>query len=108
VGGASTAYALRTVRYGGAVALSGLVAGTGLETTVLPFILRDVSLLGADSVSTPMEERRSVWERLTGDLSPGDLERLVSRELALDEVDGYLDEVLSGSSRGRVPVRVGG
>jgi acrylyl-CoA reductase (NADPH) len=108
VGGAATAYALRTTRYGGAVATSGLVAGTGLKTTVLPFILRDVSLLGVDSVGTPIEERREVWSRLAGDLKPGDVDRLVQRELSLDEVDGYLDDVLKGEGRGRVPVRVGG
>jgi putative YhdH/YhfP family quinone oxidoreductase len=108
VGGESTAFALRTTRYGGAVAVSGLVAGIGLETTVMPFILRDVSLVGVDSVGTPIEERREVWKRLTDDLSPGDLDRLVDRELPLDEVDGYLDEVLKGGGRGRVLVRVGG
>src|SRR3954466_5185120 len=108
VGGDSTAYALRTTRYGGAVATSGLVGGTGLKTTILPFILRDVSLLGVDSVGTPIEERREVWNRLTDDLSPGDLDRLVDRELPLDEVNGYLDEVLDGGGRGRVLVRVGG
>jgi putative YhdH/YhfP family quinone oxidoreductase len=108
VGGAATAYALRTTRYGGAVATSGLVAGTGLKTTVLPFILRGVSLLGVDSVGTPIDERREVWRRLGDDLSPGDLDRLVTRELALDEVDGYLDQVLEGTSQGRVVVRVGG
>src|SRR4051794_8267148 len=107
VGGDSTAYALRTTRYGGAVATSGLVGGTGLKTTILPFILRDVSLLGADSVGTPIDERREIWNRLTDDLSPGDLERLVDRELTLDDVDGYLDEVLEGGGRGRVLVRVG-
>jgi acrylyl-CoA reductase (NADPH) len=108
VGGDSTAYALRATRYGGAVATSGLVGGTGLKTTVLPFILRDVSLLGVDSVGTPIGERREVWKRLTDDLSPGDLDRLVDRELPLDEVNGYLDEVLDGGGRGRVLVRVGG
>jgi acrylyl-CoA reductase (NADPH) len=107
VGGDSTAFALRTTRYGGAVATSGLVGGTGFEATVLPFILRDVSLLGVDSVNTPMDERREVWNRLAGDLAPGDVDRLVTRELALDEVDGYLDEVLTGSGHGRVVVRVG-
>lgn len=106
VGGAATAYALRTTRYGGAVATSGLVAGTRLETTVLPFILRGVSLLGVDSVGTPIGERRELWNRLADDLSPGDLDRLVTRELALDEVDAYLDEVLTGSGHGRVVVRV--
>jgi putative YhdH/YhfP family quinone oxidoreductase len=108
VGGDSTAFALRTTRYGGAVAVSGLVAGIGLKTTVMPFILRDVSLVGVDSVGTPIEERREVWKRLTDDLSPGDLDRLVDRELGLDEVDGYLDEVLEGGGRGRVLVRVAG
>jgi NADPH:quinone reductase-like Zn-dependent oxidoreductase len=107
VGGDSTAYALRTARYGGAVATSGLVGGTAFDATVLPFILRDVSLLGVDSVGTPMDERRRVWSRLAGDLSPGDVNRLVTRELSLDDVDGYLDEVLAGSGRGRVVVRVG-
>jgi putative YhdH/YhfP family quinone oxidoreductase len=108
VGGAATAYALRTTRYGGAVATSGLVAGTGLETTVLPFILRDVSLVGVDSVGTPIDERREVWRRLTDDLSPGDVDRLVTDELALDTVDSHLDDVLKGGSRGRVLVRVSG
>jgi putative YhdH/YhfP family quinone oxidoreductase len=107
VGGAATAYALRTTRYGGTVATSGLVAGTGLKTTVLPFILRDVTLAGVDSVGTPIDERREVWRRLGDDLSPGDLDRLITGELALDEVDGHLDAVLEGTSRGRVVVRVG-
>lgn len=108
VGGDSTAYALRTTRYGGAVATSGLVGGTGLKTTILPFILRDVALLGVDSVGTPIAERRDVWDRLAGDLGPGDVERLITRELALDEVDGYLDDVLGGGAQGRVIVRVNG
>jgi acrylyl-CoA reductase (NADPH) len=106
VGGAATAYALRTTRYGGAVATSGLVAGTSLETTVLPFILRDVSLLGTDSVGTPMEERKDVWNRLADDLSPGGLDRLVTRELPLDEVNSHLDDVLKGTGHGRVVVKV--
>src|SRR3954453_8550999 len=107
VGGEATAYALRTARYGGAVATSGLVGGISLKTTVMPFILRDVSLLGVDSVGPPIEERREVWNRLTDDLSPGDLDRLVDRELSLDDVDAYLDDVLGGSGRGRVLVPVG-
>jgi acrylyl-CoA reductase (NADPH) len=106
VGGAATAYALRTTRYGGAVATSGLVGGTGLETTVMPFILRDVSLLGVDSVNTPIDERRDVWRRLADDLSPGDIDRLVTRELSLDDVNGYLDDVLKGQGHGRVLVDV--
>jgi acrylyl-CoA reductase (NADPH) len=108
VGGAATAYALRTTRYGGAVALSGLTGGTDLRTTVFPFILRGVSLLGIDSVDTPTDVRRTVWERLAGDLRPKGLEDQITREIGLDEVDPFLDEVLAGRGRGRTVVRVGG
>jgi acrylyl-CoA reductase (NADPH) len=108
VGGAATAYALRTTRYNGAVALSGLTGGTGVETTVFPFILRGVSLLGIDSVNTPGDLRREVWERLAGDLRPQGLEEQITREISLDDVDPFLDEVLAGKARGRTVVRVGG
>jgi acrylyl-CoA reductase (NADPH) len=108
VGGAATAYALRTTRYGGAVALSGLTGGTDLQTTVFPFILRGVSLLGIDSVETPADVRRSVWGRLAGDLRPQGLEDQITRELALEDLDPFLDEVLAGKARGRTVVRVGG
>jgi acrylyl-CoA reductase (NADPH) len=108
VGGAALAYALRTLRYGGAVAASGLTGGTGLQTTVFPFILRAVSLLGVDSVNTPTEVRRRVWERLADDLRPPGLEDRITREITLDEVDPLLDDVLAGRARGRTVVRVGG
>jgi acrylyl-CoA reductase (NADPH) len=108
VGAAATAYALRTTRYGGAVALSGLTGGTNLATTVFPFILRGVSLLGIDSVETPSDVRRTVWERLAGDLRPKGLEDQITREIALDDLDPFLDEVLAGKAKGRTVVRVGG
>jgi acrylyl-CoA reductase (NADPH) len=108
VGGAATAYALRTTRYGGAVATSGLTGGTDLHTTIFPFILRSVALLGVDSVATPMAERREVWERLAGDLRPRGLEDTITREITLDDVDPFLDDVLAGKARGRTVVRVGG
>jgi acrylyl-CoA reductase (NADPH) len=107
VGGAATAYALRTTRYGGAVALSGLTGGTDVHTTVFPFILRGVSLLGIDSVATPPDLRREVWTRLAGDLRPKGLEEQITREISLDELDPFLDEVLAGKARGRTVVRVG-
>jgi len=108
VGGASLAYALRTLRYGGAVASSGLTGGVELRTTVLPFILRSASLLGIDSVQAPMAERRRTWERLAGDLRPGGLDEHLTREVALDEVDALLDGVLAGQGAGRTVVRVAG
>jgi acrylyl-CoA reductase (NADPH) len=108
VGGAATAYALRTTRYGGAVASSGLTGGTDLHTTIFPFILRSVSLLGIDSVGTPLAERRAVWERLASDLRPRGLEDQITREVSLDDVDALLDDVLAGKARGRTVVRIGG
>ena len=61
VGGRALAEALRTVRYGGAVAASGLTGGNDLATTVYPFIVRGVALLGIDTVATPIDERRALW-----------------------------------------------
>src|SRR3954451_24664828 len=106
VGGKATAYALRTTKYGGAVAVSGLTGGTSLETTVFPFILRGVSLLGVDSVNTPDDVRRKVWERLAGDLRPNGLAESITREIALDDVDPFLDDVLAGKGVGRTVVKV--
>ena len=108
VGGAALAYALRTTRYGGAVAVSGLTGGIDLHTTVFPFILRAVSVFGIDSVGTPIERRRAVWERLAGDLRPPALDDEITREVGLEDVDGLLDEVLAGRARGRTVVRIGG
>ena len=107
VGGAALAYALRTVRYDGAVAASGLTGGTDLHTTVFPFILRGVSLLGVDSVNTRTERRREVWRRLAGDLRPPGLDEQITREIALDDVDPLLDDVLAGRAKGRTVVRIG-
>jgi acrylyl-CoA reductase (NADPH) len=107
VGGAALAYALRTTRYGGAVAVSGLTGGTDLHTTVFPFILRAVSVFGIDSVGTPIDRRRAVWERLAGDLRPPALDDEITREVRLEDVDGLLDDVLAGRARGRTVVRIG-
>ena len=106
VGGKATAYALRTTKYGGAVAASGLTGGTSLETTIFPFILRSVSLLGVDSVNAPEELRRRVWERMADDLRPQGLDESITREIALDDVDGFLDDVLAGKGVGRTVVKV--
>jgi acrylyl-CoA reductase (NADPH) len=108
IGGSGTAYALRTARYGGAVAVSGLTAGASLETTVLPFILRGVALLGIDSVQAPMAVRREVWQRLADELRPRGLDDAIPTEIGLDELDGALDGILAGQARGRTVVRVAG
>jgi acrylyl-CoA reductase (NADPH) len=104
IGGAGTAYAVRTTRYGGAVAVSGLTAGPALRTTVLPFILRAVSLLGIDSVHAPADLRREVWARLATDLRPRGLGDAIAREVGLDGIEPVLDALLDGRAVGRTVV----
>ena len=105
VGGTTLAGALAATRYLGAVAASGLTGGTSLKTTVLPFILRGVSLLGIDSVLCPMETRAAVWAKLAGEYRPRDIEALVGGELDLDGVQGGLAAILAGGARGRFLVK---
>ncbi len=107
VGGATLAGVLRTVRYGGAVAASGLTAGSDLATTVYPFIVRGVALLGVDSVATPIEERRAVWATVADELPDDLLERMADREIGLDGLTTVLPEILGAGIRGRVLVRPG-
>ena len=106
VGGSTLAYILRTLRKGAGVAVSGRTTGAGLKTTVLPFILRGTALLGIDSVTTPIDERRRVWGRLGDDLKPPDLEGAVAREVGLDDLEPVLDAILAGDVRGRTVVRL--
>lgn len=105
VGGTTLSNVLKRIHYGGAVAASGLTGGSALPTTVLPFILRNVALLGIDSVQTPIERRRSVWARLGTDLRPRGLDE-IGRDVTLDELDGTLDSILKGGMTGRAVVDV--
>jgi acrylyl-CoA reductase (NADPH) len=106
VGGATLPYVLRTLQPGAAVASSGNAGGAALETTVLPFILRGVAMLGMDSVLMPIERRRGLWDRLATDLRPRHLDRHIT-EVSLETLDEGLDGILSGNARGRWVVRVG-
>lgn len=85
VGGATLADVLSTLQYGGAVAASGLTGGAGLNTTVMPFILRGVSLLGIDSVQLAIGPRRALWAELGGALKPRHLDD-VTHEVAVKDV----------------------
>ena len=107
VGGATLPYVLRTLQQGAAVAASGNAGGAKLETTVFPFILRGVALLGMNSVPVPIARRRELWDRLATDLRPREL-GVHATEVTLDELDGALDAIVAGSARGRWVVRVGG
>jgi putative YhdH/YhfP family quinone oxidoreductase len=100
-------YTLRSTRRGGAVALSGNAGGARFTTSVFPFILRGVSLLGMDSAYLPMTERREIWERLATDLRPRHLET-IAREVTLDELEPVFEALLAGGARGRWVVRLSG
>ena len=104
VGGATLAYILRTLRYGCSVAASGLTGGTNLPTSVLPFILRGVNLLGIDSVQTPIDPRKAMWQRIATDLKPSWLETQSVEIIGLSDLSAQLDKILAGNMRGRVLV----
>ena len=105
VGGSTLPYLLRTLRHGGGIAATGNTGGAAFSTTVFPFILRDVSLIGIDSSAVPIDERRSMWERLATDLRPRNLGERVS-EIGLDGVEAALDGILAGQAHGRWIVRL--
>ena len=106
VGGSTLPYILRTLRRGGTVAASGNAGGPAFATTVFPFILRSVALVGIDSAVVPIAERRAVWRRLAGDLRPRGLGDALT-EVTLDTLPEALDAILAGRARGRWIVRVG-
>jgi NADPH2:quinone reductase len=104
VGGALLAGLLPHIVEWGNVVAVGLAGGADIKTTVLPFILRGVSLLGASSANSPMPLRREIWHRLGGDLRIDDIERFVTKETGLDEVPGAAVDLLERRSVGRTLV----
>jgi acrylyl-CoA reductase (NADPH) len=93
-------------KYGGAIAACGLAGGMDLPTSVAPFILRGVSLLGIDSVQCPLEERKVAWRRLASDLDRGKLAAMTS-EIGLSGVLDRAGAILEGRVRGRIVVKIG-
>ncbi len=108
LGGEMTAWLTRTVVPLGNIAAIGLAAGYELHTTVLPFILRGVNLLGINSVYCPQDLRLRVWERLVGDMRPRHLDKIVTRTVSLDEMGPIFDGLVAGSFTGRAVVKIGG
>jgi acrylyl-CoA reductase (NADPH) len=106
VGGEPLASLLSQIQYGGSVAVSGLTAGTKLPTTVFPFILRGVNLLGIDSVYCPMETRLKVWNSLATDFKPANLEEFIQQEVTLQQLPDVLPNLLKGQARGRIIVKL--
>ncbi|WP_419887304.1 NADPH:quinone oxidoreductase family protein [Neobacillus niacini] len=105
VGGESLAAILSKLQYNGSVAVSGLTGGGNVPTTVFPFILRGINLLGIDSVYCPMEVRKPLWERMARDFKPEVLES-ISKEISLEELPETLPVILQGQARGRFIVRL--
>jgi len=102
VGGPFLTHVLNSVRYGGSVALSGFTGGAALASTVYPFILRGVNLLGIDSVLCPMDVRRTVWDRIAAEWQPdGALLDAIVHEISLSELPAAIAQVLQGRMRGR-------
>lgn len=105
VGGKTLASVLSKITYGGSVAVSGLTGGTDLPTTVFPFILRGVNLLGIDSVYCPMELRKTIWNRLASDFKPENLLETIKQEITLEELPKSLSSILKSEMRGRTIVK---
>jgi acrylyl-CoA reductase (NADPH) len=105
VGGTTLAAVLPSVKYRGAVAACGLAGGNKLETTVIPFLLRGVSLLGIDTVMSPISERKAAWARLARDLPADKLDRAI-QVAGLADLPKLASDILAGKVRGRVVIDV--
>jgi NADPH2:quinone reductase len=105
VGGETLAWLTRTMMYNGCIASSGLTGGTDLHTTIFPFILRGVKLLGIDSAMCAMSKRQEVWRRLATDMKPSAL-RTIAQHIGLDDLPQAFATLLKGEARGRFVVNV--
>lgn len=105
VGGEQLAWLTRTMQPQGLIASFGNAGGIELKTTVLPFILRGVRLIGVDSAATPMPLRRRVWSRLATDLKPRHLGE-IAQVIGLADLPAYFERMLKGGIRGRAVVRI--
>lgn len=105
VGSTTLANLLSMTKYGGAIAACGLAAGMDLPSSVAPFILRGVCLLGIDSVMCPIEPRKAAWQRLASDLDRTKLAE-ITHEIALDQVLDWGAKILAGEVRGRIVVKI--
>jgi NADPH2:quinone reductase len=106
VGGELLTWLTRTVDQWGNIASVGLAGGAELHTTVMPFILRGVNLLGINSVYTPREARLAVWGRIATDLRPAQLERIAAKVVPFTDLPGQFDDYLKGRVTGRTVVRI--
>ncbi len=106
LGGDYLAWLTRTMLYGGNIASIGLASSPALNTTVVPFILRAVCLLGINSVETPYDLRRAVWARIGNDLMPRHLDTIGHQTIAFDDLPGAFQAFLDGEITGRIVVEI--
>jgi NADPH2:quinone reductase len=106
VGGETLAGLTRHMDFWGNIASVGLAGGAALKTTVMPFILRGVNLLGINSSATPRAERLEVWQRIAGDLRPRHLDRIVTRTIQFAELPGAFQAYIDGKVTGRTVVKI--
>jgi NADPH2:quinone reductase len=106
LGGDYLSWLIRTMQYGGNIGSIGLAASPALNTTVLPFILRAVCLLGINSVETPPDLRRAVWSRIGGDLKPTHLDTIGHRTIGFAELPGAFQAYIDGTVTGRTVVEI--
>jgi len=106
LGGDILTWLTRTMEYGGNIASIGLASSISLNTTVMPFILRAVCLLGINSVDTPAELRQAVWCRIAGDLRPRHLDTICHRIISFDELPGAFQAYIDGTVTGRTLVEI--
>lgn len=107
VGGEALTWLTRTVGWWGNIASIGNAASPELHTTVFPFILRGINLLGVNSMATPMPLRRQVWNRLGSDLKPRHLDQIACHEVAFKDLPGVFQPMIDNQTKGRTIVRIG-
>ena len=105
VGGEILSNVIKGLKYSGSVAICGLVASPAFSTTVLPFILRNVNVLGVDSVELPLAKKQEIWHRLSTDLKPDALDKMTT-EVTLDGLSEVIDLIIQGGVSGRTLVKL--
>ena len=105
VGGEILSNVIKGLKYGGSVAICGLVASPAFSTTVLPFILRNVNVLGVDSVELPLAKKQEIWHRLATDLKLDTLDKMTN-EVTLDGLSDVIDSIIQGGVSGRTLVKL--
>lgn len=106
VGGDTLFNAIKSLRYGATAVCCGMAGSPELHGTVFPFILRNVNLIGVDSVEIPVEFKQQMWQLLAAEWRPDKLEEILAAEISLEELPDWFERILKGGVRGRVLVRV--